>query len=140
MSIAGHRDRGRCRRHRHSGILYLSPVPQHFGTGLGPLIPVPNWSQHRHFSSFRYRTDRMQDNPTFRNLKKGYTLHVHAAGSGNGYTLHVHTAGGGKSKAYTLHTARPYSCMWKWLHPARPFCWLVKGHTLHVHTDVSGKG
>ncbi len=45
-----------CRRHRHSGILYLSPVPEHSGTGLGPyfstglvpasaflFIPVPDW-------------------------------------------------------------------------------------------------
>jgi len=27
--IAGHRHRGRCRRHRHSGILYLSPEIQY---------------------------------------------------------------------------------------------------------------
>ncbi len=41
--IARHRHRGRCRRHKHSSILYLSPVPGHFGTGLVPLIPVPDW-------------------------------------------------------------------------------------------------
>ncbi len=35
-NIDGHRDRGRCRRHRHSGILYLCPVPEHSGTGLVP--------------------------------------------------------------------------------------------------------
>jgi hypothetical protein len=44
--------------HRHSGILYFSPVPEHSGTGLGPLIPVPDWFWHRNFfCSFRYRTD-----------------------------------------------------------------------------------
>ncbi len=57
--------------HRHSGILYLSPVPEHSGTGLDPLIPVPDWFRHRHFCSFRYRTDWMRDSPTFRHLKKG---------------------------------------------------------------------
>jgi hypothetical protein len=54
--IAGHRHRGRCRRYRHSGILYLSPVPEHSGTGLDPysgtllvpsaefmFIPLQDW-------------------------------------------------------------------------------------------------
>ena len=49
VGIAGHRHRGRCRRHRHSGIMYLSPVQKHSGTGLYPLIPVPNWFRHRCF-------------------------------------------------------------------------------------------
>ncbi len=49
--IAGHRHRVRCRRHRHSGILYLIPVPEHSGTGLGPLTPVPDW-----VPLLRYRT------------------------------------------------------------------------------------
>ncbi len=31
--IAGHRHPGPCRQHRHSGILYLSLVPEHSGTG-----------------------------------------------------------------------------------------------------------
>ncbi len=70
MGIARHRNQGRCRRHRHCGILYLSPVPDHSGTGLGPLIPVPDWFRHRNFCSFRYRTDWMPDSPTFRHLKK----------------------------------------------------------------------
>ncbi len=43
------RHRGRCRRNRHSDILCLSPVPEHSGTGLGLLIPVPNWFRHRRF-------------------------------------------------------------------------------------------
>jgi len=34
VDIAGHRHRGRCRRHRHSGILYLSRVPEDSGAGL----------------------------------------------------------------------------------------------------------
>ncbi len=42
-SIAGHRHRGRCRRHRFSGILYLNPVPEHSDTELGPFIEVSNW-------------------------------------------------------------------------------------------------
>ncbi len=45
--IAGHRHRRRCRRHRHSVTLYLSPVTEHSGTGLGPLIPVPEWFRQR---------------------------------------------------------------------------------------------
>jgi hypothetical protein len=101
MSIAGH---------RNSGILYLSPVSEHSGTGLGRLIPVPDWValfryrtgspysgtglgrlipvpdwfRHRHFCSFRYRTDWMSDSPTFRHLKrKGYSLHIHTASVGS---------------------------------------------------------
>ncbi len=67
-TIAGHRRRVRCRRHRHSGTRYFSPVPEHSGTGLGPLIPVLDWFRHRHFCSFRYRTDWMPSIPAF---KKG---------------------------------------------------------------------
>jgi hypothetical protein len=37
LTIDGHRHRGRCRRHRQSGILYLSPVPDWV-----PLMPVPD--------------------------------------------------------------------------------------------------
>jgi hypothetical protein len=88
--IAGHRHRGRCRRHRHSGILCLRPLPEHSRIGLGTLIPVPDWFRHRHFCSFRYRTDWMPDSPTFRHLKKGYTLHVYTAGGRKGHTLNVH--------------------------------------------------
>jgi hypothetical protein len=58
VSIAGHRHRGRCHRHWHSGILYLSPVPEYSGSGLDLLILVPDWFWHRNFfCSFRYRTD-----------------------------------------------------------------------------------
>ncbi len=38
--------------------------------GLGLLIPVPNWFRHRYMFSFRCRTDRMPDSPTFRNSIK----------------------------------------------------------------------
>ncbi len=85
--------------HRHSGILYLSPVPEHSGTGLGPFIPVPDWFQHQHFGSFRYRSDWMPGSPTFRHFKKGYTLHGHTAvfvGCERDATVHVQTAGIGK--------------------------------------------
>jgi hypothetical protein len=34
--IAGHQHRARCHRHRHSGIRYLSLVPERS-------IPVPKW-------------------------------------------------------------------------------------------------
>jgi hypothetical protein len=40
------------------------------GTGLGPLIPVPDWLRYRHSCSFRYQTDWMPDNPAF---KKHFT-------------------------------------------------------------------
>ncbi len=46
--IAGHRHQGRYRRHRHSGILYLSLVPEHSGTKMGPLNLVPDWFRHQH--------------------------------------------------------------------------------------------
>jgi hypothetical protein len=92
FGIAGHRHRSRCSRHRHSDILYLSPVPEHSGTGLGPLIPVTYWLWHRNFCSFRYRTDRMPDSPTFRLWWwwwwKGNPVHVQT-GSGKWYTLYV---------------------------------------------------
>ncbi len=116
-TIAGHRHRGRCRRHRHSGILYLSPVPEHFGTGLSPLIPVPNWFRHRHFCSFRYRTAWMPDSPTFRHLKKG---HVRTASVGGGerdtHAVHVQTAGSEKYKIYSTFTSDgviPATWYWK---------------------------
>ncbi len=70
--------------HRHSSILYLSQVPEHSGTRLGTLISVPDWFRHQHFCSYRYRTDWTPDSPTFRHLKKGYTLHVHTACVGGG--------------------------------------------------------
>ncbi len=58
LNTAGHRHRGRSRRHRHSGILYLSPVPDwvplfryrtgsgirifvHSGTGLTGQSDIP---------------------------------------------------------------------------------------------------
>jgi hypothetical protein len=65
-----------------ANFLILNPVPEHICTGLCPLIPVLDWLQHQHFCSYRYRTDWMSDRPTFRHLKRGYTLHVHTAGFG----------------------------------------------------------
>jgi hypothetical protein len=35
-SIAGYRHRGRCHQQPHTGILYLSPVPEHSGAELLP--------------------------------------------------------------------------------------------------------
>jgi hypothetical protein len=37
----------------------------------------------------------MRDSPTFRHLKKGYTLHVHTPGGGKVHALHIQTAGHG---------------------------------------------
>ncbi len=112
ISIAGHRHRGRCRRHRHSGILYLSPPQEHSGTGLGGspysgtglvpasaflFIPVPDWLDVG-----------QSDIPAF---KKG------------------------------VHPARPY-CWWWWKgYPcsARPNCrlWKVqKRFKMHVYRQL----
>ncbi len=74
--------------HRHSGILYLSPVPEHSGTGLVPasefmFIPVPDWLDAE-----------QSDIPAFRKkllvVVIGYPVHIQTAGSGKWYTLHAH--------------------------------------------------
>jgi hypothetical protein len=53
--IAGHRHRGQCRWHRHSGILYISPVPNilvsdwvllsryRTGSGIGVFVHPSDW-------------------------------------------------------------------------------------------------
>jgi hypothetical protein len=41
----------------------LSPVTEHSGIGLGPLIAAPDWFRHQNSFSFRYRTDLMPDSP-----------------------------------------------------------------------------
>jgi hypothetical protein len=88
----------------HSGILYLSPVPEHSSTGLGSLLPVSDRFRYWHFCSFWYRSafkkgihparlycwrckERHPARPYFW-LWKVITLHVHYAGCGNGYTVH----------------------------------------------------
>ncbi len=38
----------------YSGMRSLSPVPEHSGTGLDPLISIPDWFRIWHFCSFRY--------------------------------------------------------------------------------------
>jgi hypothetical protein len=87
ISIAGHRHRDQCRRHQYSGTQHLSPVPEHSGTGLTSLIPVPGF-RHWHFKAFWHRTDMIPYNPAFWHWKSLY-----AAGGGKGYTLHVYIAG-----------------------------------------------
>jgi hypothetical protein len=80
-----------------SGILYLSPVPEHSCTGLGPLIPVADWFRHRNFCSFRYQTDWMPGSQTFWHLKKA------VAGGGerdNPCTSKLHVV-------ELIHSARP---------------------------------
>jgi hypothetical protein len=49
-----------------AGIRHLSTVPEHSGTGLGPLIPVPDWFRHLHYFSILLVVDRST-----------YNLHVH---------------------------------------------------------------
>jgi hypothetical protein len=65
-----------------TGVFRYRIGSSYSGTGLGPLIPVPEWFRHQHFYSFRCRTDWIPDSPTFRHLKKGCTKHVHTAGFG----------------------------------------------------------
>jgi hypothetical protein len=36
-------------------------------TGIRHITPVPNWCEHLHSFSFRYRTDRMPYSPAFTN-------------------------------------------------------------------------
>jgi hypothetical protein len=86
-------------KHRHRGIPASCISVRYRST------PVPDWFRHRHFCSFRCRTDRMPDSSTFRHLKKGYTLHVHTAGGRKGHTMHIHTAGGGRGYTLHVHTA-----------------------------------
>ncbi len=105
--IAGHLHQGRCRRHQHSGILYLSPVPEHSGTGLGPrgiglvpvsaflFIPVPDWQDAGKSNILAF--------------KKG-----------------IHPARLYYWRCKERHPACPYFWLWKVIHPARPFCWLRK--------------
>jgi hypothetical protein len=66
--------------------------------------PVSDW-----VPLFRYRTDWMPGSPTFRHLKKRYTLRVHTASVGGDerdtHAVHVQTAGRKISKL--IYLARP---------------------------------
>jgi hypothetical protein len=106
INIAGHRHRDQCRRLRHSDILHISPILEHSGTGLGPLIPMPDCSQHWHFKSFRYRTDRMPDTSTLlmTKLDTHCTSIQQAEESDTPCTIHICTAGGGEG--FTLASTR----------------------------------
>jgi hypothetical protein len=37
--------------HRHFSIHHLIPVLEHSGTGIGLLIPVPDWFRHQHLKN-----------------------------------------------------------------------------------------
>ncbi len=82
-------------------------------------IPVLDWLRHRHFCSFRCRTDKMPDSSTFRHLRKGYTLHIHTAGGRKRHTMHIHTAGGGRGYTLHFHTAGVER------HTTLRSCWVV---------------
>ncbi len=100
-------------------LAHLILVPEHSGTGLGPLFPVPAWFWHlknctkekryTHYTSARLNSWQL----------RGCTLHVHTTRCEEGYTLHVHTVGGGEG--YTLH--RPHWWRWRGIHPAHPHWW-----------------
>ncbi len=134
-ALAGHRHRVQCRRHRHSGILHLSPVPEHSVTGLGPLISVKDCPRHRHFNSFRNQTDLMPYSPTSRHLKK-----VKKDTPCTSLLTSLKRDTPCMSIVHSLH------CFWRrWIHPARPYCtdegvgslgWIHPA----VHTAGSGKG
>jgi hypothetical protein len=84
-----------------SSIGILAPncaVPEHSGTGLCPLIPVPNcrtvvW--HWHFCSFRYRTDCMDagksDSLALQHLKNLYISHQHFYCQSTASAQHLHS-------------------------------------------------
>jgi hypothetical protein len=66
------------------------------GTGLGPHMPVLDWFRHRHFCSFRYRTDWMPDSPAFKkgvHIARPYCLCWWWYSKRNAHAVHVQTAG-----------------------------------------------
>jgi hypothetical protein len=64
-------------------ILYLSPVPENSGTGMGPLIPVPDWFRIVFFVHSGTRLTGCHT-ASILALIKTYTLHVHIASDGLG--------------------------------------------------------
>jgi|688.fasta_scaffold596582_1 hypothetical protein len=118
INIAGHRNRGRCRRHRHSGIRSLIPISEHSGTGLG--VPFFRYRTGSGLGIFVHFGTGLTGCRTVRNLvfkkRDTKTLYVHTTSKGLGYTLHAHTAGG--ERVYTLHV-HTASC--------------GRGYTLDIH-------
>jgi hypothetical protein len=74
--------------------LHLSPVPDHSGSGMCPLIPVQDCLRHYHSFSFRYRTNRMSDSRAFKKTVRRWK---------------------------DVHPARKYYMWWKDT-LARPYC------------------
>ncbi len=125
--IPGHRHWVQCRRHRYSVIQHLSPVPEHSGTGLYSLIPVPVSFRHRFFiHSGTGLAGRLTSGIS---ASKSNVWRIHpprlqyTVGGGDGYTLHVHTDDG--VDGYTLHAQTESE---------------GKGYTLHVFTPRGGEG
>jgi hypothetical protein len=95
-----HRGQCLCRRHQHSGILYLNPYRS---------ILVPDW-----VPLIRYRTG------------SGISIIVQSCTGLTGCRTVLLDAGQSYIAAYIkgLHPARLFCWLWKGTHPARPYwCW-----------------
>jgi hypothetical protein len=114
--------------------MYLSPVPEHSGSGLGPLIPIPDCFWHRNF----VQSDILK-------FKKGYTLHICTADGRKGHTparfycwqwkeatLNVYTAGSWKR----ILPALPYRWRWKGIHPAHCTSILLAVEMVTPYTSI----
>jgi hypothetical protein len=102
--IVGHRYRGRCRRHWHSGFsVRYRTRSRYYGTGLLPASA---------FFPFQYRTDQRPDSPAVRH-KKGQRCRPCTS------TL--------LAVIKEAHSARPHCWRCKGIHPARAHCLRWKG-------------
>jgi len=86
---------------RHSGILYLSPVTEHSGIELVPVIPVPDWNIL--FSKVLDWPDAGQSGFN----KNRHPAHPHFKWC-KGYTLHVRTADGGQEPVLRIRYWVPF--------------------------------
>ncbi len=125
---AGYWHRGQCRRHRHSGVVYLSPVPEksvpdwlplsRYRIGSGIVIFVHSGTGLTGTGNVRH--SGIDENVHHANLHYKRWNGIHPARSRcwwwKGYTLHVLTAGGGKR----VHPACLHRWLWKWIFPGRP--------------------
>ncbi len=140
--IGGHWHRGRCRRHRHSSTRYLSPLPKHSGTGLGPLIPVPDWVhllRYRIGSGIGLYFIQVPDWPNAGQsgilaFEKHFTKINRIT-----YSLHVHTGRAGLGCTLWPVPTSPHYWWWKGVHPTRSYCGGQTDFTLHKHIHCVGQ-